>query len=165
MSEKESTPSSQANSESIVTRTWNDLTNYPTDYKDKFLEHHPSYYDKSTKPMSYVDHPPQASYPTNPYKQEMQFSFDENIYLKQITDYITQTYSQHYAQGKYQATDLIIDAGYGEGFCLGNIIKYCKRYGKKEGKNRADILKIIHYAIIQLYIHDHGQNGSNHGNK
>ena len=25
---------------------------------------------------------------------------------------------------------------------------------KKGGKNRADLLKVLHYAIIQLYIHD-----------
>jgi len=85
---------------------------------------------------------------------EIKYTFDENKYLQEITSYINKTYSQHYSQGKYQATDTIIDAGWGEGFCLGNIIKYCKRYGKKDGNNKADLLKIIHYAIIQLYIHD-----------
>ena len=29
-----------------------------------------------------------------------------------------------------------------------------KRYGKKDGKNRKDLLKIIHYAIIMLHVHD-----------
>jgi hypothetical protein len=47
-----------------------------------------------------------------------------------------------------------VDAGYAEGFCMGNIQKYWKRYGKKEGKNRKDLLKIIHYAIIMLHVHD-----------
>jgi hypothetical protein len=37
---------------------------------------------------------------------------------------------------------------------VGNIMKYAQRYGKKNGFNRADILKIIHYAIILLYVHD-----------
>ena len=36
------------------------------------------------------------------------------------------------------------------GFCLGNVIKYAKRYGKKQGKNDLDLLKIIHYTIILL---------------
>jgi hypothetical protein len=35
---------------------------------------------------------------------------------------------------------------------MGNIIKYCQRYGKKEGKNRKDLLKVVHYAIMALYI-------------
>lgn len=59
----------------------------------------------------------------------------------------------HYS-GKYQATDMIIDAGHGTGFNVGNIMKYAKRYGKKQGFNRADLLKIMHYTLIQLYVHD-----------
>ena len=82
------------------------------------------------------------------------YRFCEDHYVKEIQEYIDQTYEQHYAQDKYQATDVILDAGYGEGFCIGNILKYCKRYGKKEGRNRKDLLKGIHYAIIMLHIHD-----------
>jgi hypothetical protein len=51
---------------------------------------------------------------------------------------------------KIQSTEFIFDAGHGEGFCLGNIIKYAQRYGKKDGKNEQDLLKILHYAIILL---------------
>ena len=49
---------------------------------------------------------------------------------------------------------MIIDAGHGTGFCVGNIMKYAKRYGKKDGYNRKDLMKIIHYAMIQLYVHE-----------
>jgi hypothetical protein len=48
---------------------------------------------------------------------------------------------------------MIIDAGYGEGFCIGNIMKYAMRYGKKDNK-RLELLKIIHYAIIALHIEE-----------
>lgn len=82
------------------------------------------------------------------------YKFGEDHYLKEIENYINSTYYQHYAQSKYQATDTILDAGYGEGFCMGNILKYWKRYGKKDGKNRKDLLKIIHYAMMQIHIHD-----------
>ena len=51
---------------------------------------------------------------------------------------------------KIQSTEFIFDAGHGEGFCLGNIIKYAQRYGKKDGKNEQDLLKILHYAIILM---------------
>lgn len=67
--------------------------------------------------------------------------------------YIDATYNEHYS-GKYQATDMIIDAGHGTGFCMGNIMKYAKRYGKKGGYNRKDLMKIIHYAIIEMYVQD-----------
>ena len=67
--------------------------------------------------------------------------------------YIDATYNEHYS-GKYQATDMIIDAGHGTGFCMGNIMKYAKRYGKKGGYNRKDLMKIIRYAIIEMYVQD-----------
>jgi GGDEF domain-containing protein len=80
---------------------------------------------------------------------------DEN--LEELKKYIDATYSQHYAQTKLQATEIIVDAGHGEGFFIGDIIKYALRYGKKEGNNKKDLLKIIHYSIIQLYVHDDEQ--------
>jgi len=82
----------------------------------------------------------------------MEFKFDEDLSLKEVREYIIGTYNQHYASSKYQATDTILDAGFGEGFCMGNILKYWKRYGKKDGRNRKDLLKIIHYAMIMLFI-------------
>ena len=48
----------------------------------------------------------------------------------------------------------MIDAGHGVGFTVGNIMKYAQRYGKKNGYERKDIMKIIHYAIMLLYVHD-----------
>tara|TARA_R100001509_G_scaffold56121_1_gene31011 strand:- start:70 stop:336 length:267 start_codon:yes stop_codon:yes gene_type:complete len=82
------------------------------------------------------------------------YKFEENTHIQELEDYINSTYSQHYATDKYQATDVIIDSGHGEGFCIGNIMKYAKRYGNKEGKNKKDLLKILHYGIIMLYVHD-----------
>ena len=81
----------------------------------------------------------------------MEYKFDENINLNGVKQYIDSTYTQHYAHSKYQATDMIIDAGHGEGFCIGNIMKYAMRYGKKEGKKK-ELAKIIHYGIIALYL-------------
>ena len=84
----------------------------------------------------------------------MKYKFNEQKLIQELQAYVDKTYKQHYASDKYQATDVIIDSGHGEGFCIGNIMKYTKRYGNKEGKNRKDLLKILHYAIIMLYIHD-----------
>ena len=38
----------------------------------------------------------------------------------------------HYNSGKYEVMDVITDAGYGEGFCLGNALKYILRAKHKE---------------------------------
>ena len=82
---------------------------------------------------------------------EMLTKFKEDKILDDIKKYVSKTYTSHYAQtNKYQATEIIIDQGHGTGFCMGNILKYAQRYGKKEGKNKADLMKVIHYAIIQL---------------
>ena len=79
------------------------------------------------------------------------YKFKENIIVNDVMDYVNKTYDSHYAKTKnYQATEIIIDQGHGTGFCMGNILKYAQRYGKKEGRNKNDLMKVIHYAIIQL---------------
>lgn len=89
------------------------------------------------------------------------YKYGEDKYLKEISDYIVNTYSQHYSQNKFQATEFIIDSGHGTGFCMGNVMKYTQRYGKKGDRNewRKDLIKVIHYAMMQLHVHD------NEGNK
>ena len=89
------------------------------------------------------------------------YKFSEDLTFAELQEYINNTYGQHYANGKYQATDMIIDSGYGEGFCVGNIMKYAMRYGKKNGKQRADLLKIIHYSMIALHVNNLEQNKEN----
>ena len=86
-------------------------------------------------------------------KKRINYKFNEKNIIKQIQRYVDGTYERHYAQGKYQATDMIIDAGHGKGFCMGNIMKYAMRCGKKENNStQAELYKIIHYAIIALYM-------------
>jgi hypothetical protein len=80
------------------------------------------------------------------------YIFHEDKLIEEIKAYVDATYSQHYAQNKYQATDFIVDSGHGLGFCLGNVIKYAQRYGKKDGHNKKDLMKVIHYAIIAMSI-------------
>ena len=87
-------------------------------------------------------------------KTGIDYKFNEYENLKQLKDYVDSTYNQHYSKSKFQATEFIVDSGHGEGFCIGNILKYSQRYGKKEGKNRADLLKVLHYALIALHVHD-----------
>ena len=86
--------------------------------------------------------------------KEIKYKYNEKDLLTQIQEYVDSTYNEHYAQGKIQTTEFIIDSGHGIGHTVGNIMKYSQRYGKKEGRNRKDILKIIHYALIMLYVHD-----------
>jgi hypothetical protein len=82
------------------------------------------------------------------------YRYSEDKILKELGEYIDKTYGEHYSRNKFQATEFIIDGGHGEGFCIGNILKYAQRYGKKDGRNRKDLQKVLHYAIIMLHVHD-----------
>ena len=84
------------------------------------------------------------------------YKFNEREIVEELMRYIDETYNQHYATGKIQATEVILDDGHGTGFCIGNMTKYTKRYGKKgEPKDwRKDLFKVLHYTVIQVFNHD-----------
>ena len=75
---------------------------------------------------------------------QINYKFNEGALIAELQQYIDDTYSGHYSKNKFQSTEFIIDCGHGEGFSLGNVLKYAQRYGKKDGKNRKDLLKILH---------------------
>ena len=83
------------------------------------------------------------------------FKYSEERILKELTDYISATYNQHYSSGDdaVQTLDLIEACGDGESFCRSNILKYASRYDKK-GTARRDILKILHYAVLLMHFND-----------
>ena len=84
-----------------------------------------------------------------------QYKYSEERILKELKEYITSTYRQHYSAGndQIQTLDLIEACGDGEAFCRSNILKYASRYDKK-GTARRDIIKILHYAVLLLHFND-----------
>ena len=82
------------------------------------------------------------------------YKYSEDKALAELQKYIDPTYDEHYSKNKFQATEFIIDGGHGDGFCIGNILKYAQRYGKKNDRNRSDLLKLIHYGIIALHVNN-----------
>ena len=95
-------------------------------------------------------------------QKQTQYKYDEDVALLELKAYIDATYEQHYSRNKFQATEFIIDSGHGEGFCIGNIMKYAQRYGKKGSKidARKDLYKVLHYGIIALHVHDNNNGES-----
>ena len=83
----------------------------------------------------------------------MNRKYNEEEYLKEISEYIANTYRGHYSVGNVQTLDLIDSVGDAEAFCRSNILKYASRYDRK-GSARKDIIKIIHYAILLLHFND-----------
>jgi len=79
--------------------------------------------------------------------------YNEDKIIKEISEYVNNTYDQHYSEGEVQTLDFIEACGDAKAFCRSNILKYASRYDKK-GTPRKDILKIIHYAMLLLHFND-----------
>lgn len=81
------------------------------------------------------------------------FKYRENEILFEVEEYIKSTYSQHYKSEKtdLQAVDVWEALGTLEMTSRDTALKYLLRYGKKDGKNRKDLLKAIHYIILMMY--------------
>ena len=101
-------------------------------------------FDEPEDPTVYPDTMNQTT------KDETFWRYDEGKILREVEAYLSSTYSGHYVGGetKIQTLDLIDSIGDSESFCRSNAIKYLSRFGKKEGKNQKDLLKVIHYAIL-----------------
>ena len=78
--------------------------------------------------------------------------YNEDKILEEIYNYIKNTYGEHYSTTKdgFQVQDMLRQLGIDKDFCQANAIKYLCRYGKKNGKNRKDLLKAIHYVILLM---------------
>ena len=79
--------------------------------------------------------------------------YSEDEILKEISEYISNTYKGHYSVGNVQTLDLIDSVGDAEAFCRSNVLKYASRYDRK-GSARKDIIKIIHYGMLLLHFND-----------
>lgn len=109
------------------------------EYEEKLLEEH------NKKPIAGIRGDVSNELNKDRYK------YNEAETLKEISEYINSTYDQHYVgNDNVQAFDLIKASGHSESFCIGNAIKYLSRYGKKDGRNRKDLLKAIHYIILNM---------------
>jgi hypothetical protein len=88
--------------------------------------------------------------------KQIDYKFREDELINEVKNYIDSTYTAHYCQSGIQSSEVIVDRGRGIGFFLGNVDKYNARYGNKGTKDdhRKDLLKIIHYALLALYVHD-----------
>jgi len=82
--------------------------------------------------------------------------YREDEILDEIKEYIGSTYDQHYSttEDGFQVMDMIKQLGIDKDFCQANAIKYLCRYGKKNGHNRKDLLKAIHYIVLLMSSED-----------
>lgn len=76
------------------------------------------------------------------------YKYHEDEILKELTEYIESTYGEHYATDKLQTIDIWEALGIERQSCQSNVIKYAMRLGKKNGNNKKDLMKILHYTIL-----------------
>lgn len=80
------------------------------------------------------------------------FKYDEDETIRKISNYISNTYDQHYVGlNNIQTLDVWESLGIAPEMCQGTAIKYLMRLGKKEGWNEKDLLKAIHYIILLIH--------------
>lgn len=89
------------------------------------------------------------------------YKYNEGDILAAVQGYIDSTYTQHYVGNQQtQVVDLWESLGSLDTTARDTAIKYLARYGRKEGKNKKDLLKAIHYIVLMLYAHDKEANNS-----
>ena len=93
-------------------------------------------------------------------KTDHNFKYHEDEILKDIQEYVSRTYQGHYTGTKHefrkvQTIDLMAARDIAPQFCQANILKYGSPYGSKDGKNKTDLLKVIHYAMLLLHFDGH----------
>ena len=112
------------------------------------MNEHSGYLDLTKTPVTMTD------------KTNHLWKYNEDKILKDVEDYVTTTYHGHYCgdsdgYADIQTIDLMAAKRLAAGFCQANILKYGSRYGDKDGRNKRDLMKVIHYAMLLLHFDGH----------
>ena len=68
----------------------------------------------------------------------IEYRYTEDKILEEVQDYV----------GEYQTVDIWNTLGSAATTCRDTAIKYLMRYGKKDGYNKKDLLKAVHYITL-----------------
>jgi len=143
-------------------------TPYPQSYladNDDQIAHHTASYEELNLNIQ-ANSPYNSGYEQDFYKEELKKMTDsrnkyhEDEILNDIKEYVSSTYNGHYTGTKHeyrnvQTLDLMASRDLASTFCQANILKYGSRYGSKDGRNKRDLLKVIHYAMLLLHFDEH----------
>lgn len=84
------------------------------------------------------------------------YKYAEGQIISDLKAYIDKTYNQHYKteEAAVECFDAWIALGDSTPTFRNTALKYLWRYGKKNGNNKADLMKALHYVLMCLYV-DH----------
>ena len=88
--------------------------------------------------------------------RKIPYKYSEGHIIDDLKSYIDKTYSQHYKteDQSVECFDAWIALGDSMPTFRNTALKYLWRYGKKNGSNKDDLMKALHYIILCLHV-DH----------
>ena len=134
-------------------------TAYQAPLRDDDLDYEIDYYQDSSDYMANIDDMYSHHFTTEKPMAHY-FKYHEEEILKDIQEYVSGTYQGHYTGKSHeyrnvQTIDLMASKELAAAFCQANILKYGSRYGNKDGRNKKDLMKVIHYAMLLLHFDEH----------
>lgn len=85
----------------------------------------------------------------------IKYKYKEDKFFSEFKTYIDSTYGEHYKTDEnVQCFDAWLALGDATPTFRNTAMKYLWRYGKKNGNNKGDLVKAIHYIMMCLY-NDH----------
>jgi len=87
---------------------------------------------------------------------EPYWKYSEDEILSDFREYLASTYGEHYKSDSkdIECFDAWIALGDSTPTFRNTALKYLWRYGSKEGNNKKDLLKALHYIVLMLHV-DH----------
>ena len=84
------------------------------------------------------------------------YRYREDDLIRGFEQYLQDCYDADGSDDELNTAEFMIKSGNGSGYLIGNILKHAQRYNKNETNDdsRNDLLKVMHYALLQLYVHD-----------
>ena len=137
---------------------WTPGSPWPPQLSDD-LDYEIDYYNDSADYMANIDDMYSHHFTTEKPMAHY-FKYHEEEILKDIQEYVSGTYQGHYTGKSHeyrnvQTIDLMASKELAASFCQANILKYGSRYGINDGKNKKDLMKVIHYAMLLLHFDNH----------
>ena len=88
--------------------------------------------------------------------KNISYKYAEDSIISDLKDYIDNTYSGHYTtvEQSIECFDIWLALDEATPTFRNTAIKYLWRYGKKNGSNKKDLMKALHYIVMMLY-NDH----------
>lgn len=86
--------------------------------------------------------------------RNISYKYAEDRIIAEFKSYIDKTYGEHYKTDTVECFDAWIALGDSTPTFRNTALKYLWRYGKKNGNNKADLMKTLHYTLMCLFV-DH----------